>query len=41
MARHVLIFIGCFVIGAVVTTVIRTSRHQPYSQPAIAQDVNK
>ncbi len=41
MTRHVLIFIGCFVVGAVVTTIIRTSRHQPYAQPAIAQDMNK
>ena len=37
MTRHLVIFFACFLVGAVVTTVIRTSRHQPYGASADAQ----
>jgi hypothetical protein len=30
MTRHLIIFAACFLLGAVMTAAIRTSRHQPY-----------
>lgn len=32
MARHALIFGACFALGALITLVIRVSRHQPFQQ---------
>jgi hypothetical protein len=32
MTRHLVIFAACFLLGAVVTAAIRTSRHQPYQE---------
>ena len=37
MTRHLVIFISCFFIAAVVTTIVRTSRHQPYGGTPGAQ----
>ena len=33
MIRHVLIFLGTFVLGAAAVLVMRTARHDPYSGP--------
>lgn len=40
MTRHIFIFIVFFLVGAVVTTVIRTSRHQPYAMSVEAQPMS-
>jgi hypothetical protein len=32
MSRHLAIFLLCFAIGAVLTLVVRTIRHQPYTE---------
>ena len=40
MSRHVLIFCVCVVLGALITLVIRVSRHHPYQEmpaPAVSQ----
>ncbi len=39
MSRHIFIAIASFLVGAVLTTVIRTSRHQPYAPVATMSPV--
>ncbi len=36
MSRHLAIFLLCFAVGAALTLIVRTIRHQPYAAPQMA-----